>query len=113
MCSIRLRTATKERPENAAFVAPVVAFAFNRQIAIRPRGQISIAVMLQRWGADIDALAGNDNKSQGAAPLAGRFRREGEGEFEGRGRRGLPSLRSGAARCGAQSLLSLSGGALA
>jgi len=47
-------------------------------------------------------LAGNDNKPQSAVPLAGRVRREGEGEFEGRGRRGLPSLRSGAARCGAQ-----------
>lgn len=46
--SIRLRTATKERPENAAFVAPAVAFDFNRQIAIRPPGRISIAVMLQR-----------------------------------------------------------------
>lgn len=51
MRSIRLRTATKERPENAAFVAPAVAFAFNRQIAIRPPGRISIAVMLQRWGS--------------------------------------------------------------
>lgn len=60
MRSTRIRTATKERPENAAFVAPAVAFAFNRQIVIRPPGRISIAVMLQRWGADIDALAGND-----------------------------------------------------
>lgn len=48
--SIRLRTATKERPVNAAFVAPAVVFAFNRQIAIRPQGRISIAVMLQRGG---------------------------------------------------------------
>lgn len=49
MRSIRLRTATKERPENAAFKAPAVAFAFNRPIVIRPPGRISIVVMLQRW----------------------------------------------------------------
>lgn len=49
MRSIRLLTATKERPENAAFVAPAVVFAFNRQIVIRPAGRISIPVMLQRW----------------------------------------------------------------
>ena len=64
MRSIRLRTATKERPENAAFVAPAVAFAFNRQIVIRPPGRISIAVMLQRWWSRQQTLAGNDNKPQ-------------------------------------------------
>ncbi|WP_210252338.1 hypothetical protein, partial [Agrobacterium vitis] len=50
--SIRLRTATKERPVNAAFVAPAVAFAFNRQIAIRPQGRISIAIMPDRFNRD-------------------------------------------------------------
>ena len=48
MRSIRLRTDTKERPENAAFVAPAVVFVVNRQIVIRAAGRISIPVMLRR-----------------------------------------------------------------
>lgn len=46
--SIRLPTATKEMPGNAAFVAPAAAFSVNRQAAIRPPGRISVAVSLQR-----------------------------------------------------------------
>lgn len=89
--SIRLPTATKERPANAAFVAPAVAFAFNRQIAIRPQGRISTAVMLQRWWAHIrTSQAGNANKPQWADPLAGRLSRGGKGSLRGGAEGGYP-----------------------
>lgn len=88
--SIRLRTASKERPVNAAFVAPAVAFAFNRQIAIRPQGRISIAIMLQRGGHTSGRLRPETPTSLNEPTRLRGVHRAGEGEFEGRGRRGPP-----------------------
>lgn len=63
--SIRLRTATKDRPENAAFVAPAVVFAFkpaNRDPAARSDLHRRDAAAVVELASTL--LAGNDNKPQ-------------------------------------------------
>ncbi len=91
--ALRLRTATLELPENAAFVAlgRLSAALINRQIAIRPSGRFSVAFSPEWADTSCGVRLPTTTTGQSGGRTAERGGcRGGGGEREGRGVRGAP-----------------------